>query len=65
MSDKRNKLSVRALIQFNEIAVESHQDAIDAVNQALAEMREHCSEKMRDALELVGAKDVTVSLTVV
>lgn len=64
MTTKRN-LTACVRVCFNDMAAESHQDVVDALNQILTEMHDHCSAQIKDALEAVGAKDVTVDLRII
>lgn len=64
MTDQ-SKVTVRAQIWFCDMAVESHEAAVDALNMALDNMRHDCKDKFQEALESIGAKDVKVDLQVI
>lgn len=64
MSNDR-RITARAQIWFDDMAVESHQAAMDALNMALDSVRQGCKDKFKDALESIGAKNVRVDIQVI
>lgn len=58
------KLTVHLHIWFDDMAAESTEAAGEAIEQALFEMRAHCTEEITLALESIGAKDVRLETVV-
>lgn len=58
------RVTVHLHLWFEDIAVESGDDARDAVKQELHKMHDHCQEQLADALAAIGATDVKLETVV-
>jgi hypothetical protein len=58
------RLTVHLHLWFSDIAAENHDDAADAVKQALVEMHDHCQAQLAEALAEIGATDVKLETIV-